>query len=508
MSTPYKILNQYHSKPTKLRVACIGAGASGLCVIYKMMLVPGSWELTVFEKNPGVGGTWLKNTCPGVACDTPASLYTHYYAYGSEIGQYFEDFADKNECRKFIQFYTKLVEARWDEEKGIWNTLVDDQITKERGKDWCHVLGSHVFAGPKMHSAKWDASVDYKNKTLVPAVQKDVKHMTAFMRSPTWIAPPWGTSVLEEDIRKGKKIEKGKSQHMFTDEEKQRFKDDPDAYLAIRKRLEAEFNSIIQGWIRGTPSAKTIRESITEEMESRIGTGPESEMLREMLIPKWAPGCRRISPGDGYLEALQQPNVKPVFGAIKRITPEGPSFKPAFPLYNGKGKSLDEDWGQHVNLYLGLTAPRFPNYFTIAGPGSTWAAGSLLPSIEAGVEYVVKVMKKIQQEQIKSVEVRQDALDDLFEHFDEFHKETVYQDNCRSWHKDGKIKNRVYLWPGGTIHHVKTLKEPRYEDYSIRYRYGNCFAFLGNGEVKANMTGDVQGLSTYMRTSDHDWDIE
>jgi hypothetical protein len=26
---PYKILNQYHSQPSKIRVACVGAGASG-----------------------------------------------------------------------------------------------------------------------------------------------------------------------------------------------------------------------------------------------------------------------------------------------------------------------------------------------------------------------------------------------------------------------------------------------------------------------------------------------
>lgn len=37
MATPYQVLPQYHSKPTKLRVACIGAGASGLCLAYKMV---------------------------------------------------------------------------------------------------------------------------------------------------------------------------------------------------------------------------------------------------------------------------------------------------------------------------------------------------------------------------------------------------------------------------------------------------------------------------------------
>jgi hypothetical protein len=57
---PYRILNQYHSKPTKLRVACVGAGASGLCLAYKMekILEADSWELTLFDKNPQLGGTW------------------------------------------------------------------------------------------------------------------------------------------------------------------------------------------------------------------------------------------------------------------------------------------------------------------------------------------------------------------------------------------------------------------------------------------------------------------
>ena len=58
---PYRVLEQYHSKPRRLRVAGVGAGASGLCLAYKMekMLEAGSWELTLFEKNSHFGGTWL-----------------------------------------------------------------------------------------------------------------------------------------------------------------------------------------------------------------------------------------------------------------------------------------------------------------------------------------------------------------------------------------------------------------------------------------------------------------
>jgi cation diffusion facilitator CzcD-associated flavoprotein CzcO len=104
----YRILQQYHSKPSKLRVACVGAGASGLCLAYKMekMMVPGSWELTLYEKNPMFGGTWYENTYPGVACDIPSHDYnftwdpkpdwTQFFAAGAEIQGYFEGFAERH----------------------------------------------------------------------------------------------------------------------------------------------------------------------------------------------------------------------------------------------------------------------------------------------------------------------------------------------------------------------------------------------------------------------------
>ena len=127
-----------------------------------------------------------------------------------------------------------------------------------------------------------------------------------------------------------------------------------------------------------------FREVITAEMNRRIGPG--NEKLKEFIIPKWSPGCRRISPGDGYLEALVKDNVQPVFGGIKRVVPEGietedgavhkmdilvcatgfqVAFRPAFKVINDEGVSINDDWGKGVNLYLGLSAPRFPNYYTI-----------------------------------------------------------------------------------------------------------------------------------------------
>lgn len=59
-----------------------------------------------------------------------------------------------------------------------------------------------------------------------------------------------------------------------------------------------------------------------------------------------------------------------------------------------------------------------------------------------------------------------------------------------------------------TIHYLKTIKEPRSQDYDFKYRYGNRFAYLGNGTVKAQLTKDTAGLAPYVRTADTPWDIE
>ena len=228
----YGILPQYHSKATKLRVASVGAGASGLCLAYKMerMLEAGTWDLTLYEKNPHFGGTWYENTYPGVACDIPSHLYTfswdpnpdwsHYFAYGPEIQKYFEGFAKRHKSEQYMQLNSKIVEARWNEEEGKWTITIENPITKERRTDWCNVLvngsgilnnwkwpdieGIHDFKGSLLHSANWDHSVDFKDKAcgvigtgsssvqIVPQLQKVVKSLECFMRSSTWISPPFG----------------------------------------------------------------------------------------------------------------------------------------------------------------------------------------------------------------------------------------------------------------------------------------------------------------------------
>ncbi|KAK5091958.1 hypothetical protein BJ546DRAFT_120839 [Cryomyces antarcticus] len=70
------ILEQAVYTPTrKLRMVVVGAGYSGLMMAHKIKYqenMSDYIDLKIYEKNGDVGGTWLENRYPGVACDVPA----------------------------------------------------------------------------------------------------------------------------------------------------------------------------------------------------------------------------------------------------------------------------------------------------------------------------------------------------------------------------------------------------------------------------------------------------
>ena len=67
--TAFHVESHWHSDPNDLRVICVGAGAAGLLMAYKMKKMFSKYELVVYDKNPSVAGTWYENRYPGCACD-------------------------------------------------------------------------------------------------------------------------------------------------------------------------------------------------------------------------------------------------------------------------------------------------------------------------------------------------------------------------------------------------------------------------------------------------------
>ena len=88
-----------------LKVIVIGAGFSGIYCGIRIPQRLRNIDLTIYEKNDGVGGTWYENRYPGCACDVPAHSYQYsfepnpnwsaFYAPAPEIRAYLEGVREK-----------------------------------------------------------------------------------------------------------------------------------------------------------------------------------------------------------------------------------------------------------------------------------------------------------------------------------------------------------------------------------------------------------------------------
>ncbi len=60
-------------------VAVVGGGFAGVGAA-AMLARAGYRDVTVFEREPRLGGVWHHNTYPGAACDIPSHLYEFSFA--------------------------------------------------------------------------------------------------------------------------------------------------------------------------------------------------------------------------------------------------------------------------------------------------------------------------------------------------------------------------------------------------------------------------------------------
>ena len=246
------------------------------------------------------------------------------------------------------------------------------------------------------------------------------------------------------------------------------------------------------------------------------------KFLEEKLIPDWSLGCRRLTPGVNYLESLTKPNVSVVYGEIKEITEKGclcddgneyavdvlicatgfdTTFKPRFPLIGPSGDNLQDVWAKEPTSYLGVAAPDFPNYLIFLGPNCPIGNGPVLSAIEYQADWMMRIIDRYQTHNMKSFAPTTEAVSDFIKYKDEFMKQTVWADPCRSWYKANQADAPVTaLWPGSTLHYIEALGEVRWEDFNVEYN-GNRFAWLGNGysQTELDQTAD---WAYYVR--DHD----
>ncbi|KAK6434497.1 hypothetical protein LTR95_009321 [Oleoguttula sp. CCFEE 5521] len=562
---------QLHDAPIEnqrpIKVIVIGAGYSG---IYMGIRIPErirNCELVIYEKNGGVGGTWHENRYPGAACDVPSHSYqfsfnpkhdwSALYAPASEIRDYLESTAKKYGVERFVKLRHEVTECRWDQGEGKWHVQVRqpdgaiiedtcDMLVSARGnlnnKQWPTIDGLRSFEGEIMHLSDWNQSYDFVNKRIgviglgssaiqiIPKLQQvEGAKLSCFIRGRTWISPPLGQHSQDE---------LGLESIYFNKDQIESFKRDPAAWMKFRMKIEADANNVHSITLKGTEMQKGAQAMFEQGMRDRLVKKPH---YFDRLQPGFSPGCRRLTPGPGFLEALVEDNVDYVKNKIVRIEPKGvvtddgtlheidalicatgfyASSAPPFPVTGLRKTTLQTHWADRATNYLSLATDSFPNMLMMLGPNGAIGEGSLTMMIESTGDYVIKAIRKIQKERIKSFVIKPDRVRDFLQYVDTYFRGTVFSEDCQSWYKkNGKGQSGdvvTGLWPGSTLHCIEALRSPRWEDYEYEYHEEvngaevNQMGWLGNGWGATQMRSPVrtEDLAFYLMDEFQDPPVE
>jgi hydroxyversicolorone monooxygenase len=155
--------------------------------------------------------------------------------------------------------------------------------------------------------------------------------------------------------------------------------------VAHAKSIENEINGMGDLIFSGSAVQKGAQQMFAHRMAQHI----KDERLLKGFTPKFDVGCRRVTPGDPYMQAIQKENVDVHFTAVNRITENGlvgedgierkvdtivcatgfdVTYKPRFPIRGKNGVDLHEKWGDEPAGYLGIGVPDMPNFLLFIGP--------------------------------------------------------------------------------------------------------------------------------------------
>ena len=203
-------------------------------------------------------------------------------------------------------------------------------------------------------------------------------HTTCFVRSETWISP----KGIIQPRDGGPKVDKHSN---YDAEELKRFNEDPEYLLRHRKDLANRRIEEFKGAMAGEEQQKVVSEQFRASMMERLGPSEKGKEIAKWLLPNFPVGCRRLTPGPGFLEALVQDNVDALWNSISSIDKSGivtvdgkhhefdaiccatgfdTTYQPRFPVIGRNGVNLAQKWEKfEPECYFGTTIPDFPNYF-------------------------------------------------------------------------------------------------------------------------------------------------
>jgi cation diffusion facilitator CzcD-associated flavoprotein CzcO len=459
-------------------VAVVGGGFGGVGAA-TMLTRAGYHDVTVFERGERIGGVWHHNTYPGAACDIPSHLYefsfapnprwSRRYAPQAEIQAYLEETARSYGVLDRIHTSTEVRSARWDEQRNLWT------LETSAGPHEASVLltacgqlsvptvppipGLDSFAGPAFHTARWRHDVDLAGKRVavvgtgcsaiqvVPAIQPYVAQVDVYQRSPGWTIPKMDFAYSE------------RAQRLF-----ERF--------PILQRLDRASIFYFQELAAaGMTKHRWLLRAFRAISRRRIEKAIADPELRRKVTPTDEIGCKRIMLTDDWYPTLTKPNVELVADRVAEVTPgairtqdgtERPAdvlvlatgfathgFVAPMEIAGAGGRRLSEEWAEVPRAYLGLSVPGFPNLFLLYGPNTNGGSGSVVNTIECGMNHVIAALEELDRADARRIEVSRRAAESFDSELRSALAGTVWHSGCTNWYVDanGHDPNQwPWLW--------------------------------------------------------------
>ena len=446
-------------------MAVVGGGFGGVGAA-TMLKRAGYDDVTVFERGERIGGVWHNNTYPGAACDIPSHLYefsfapnprwSRRYAPQAEIQAYLEDTARRYGVFDRIRTSTEVHDATWDEQRRVW------RIATSAGPHEAEVLltacgqlsvptvpplpGLDSFSGPAFHTARWRHDVDLAGKhvavigtgcsaiQVVPAIQPEVAQVDVYQRSPGWTFPKMDFPYSE------------RTQRMF-----ERF--------PLLQRLDRQSVFLFQELAAaGLTKHRWLLKLFKRISQRRIDKAIADPELRRKVTPTDEIGCKRIMLTDEWYPTLTEPNVELIADRIAEITPDGirtqsgaerpadaivlatgfatHGFVAPMEITGAGGRRLADEWAGVPRAYLGLSVPSFPNLFLLYGPNTNGGSGSVVNTIECGMNHVIAALGELDRADARRIEVRRQVADAFDRELRTALAGTVWHSGCTNWYVD------------------------------------------------------------------------
>lgn len=473
-----------------------GTGFSGICVGIQLKKA-GINNFKILEKANDVGGTWRDNTYPGAACDVKSNLYSfsfepnpnwpREFSAQGEILQYIKHCVKKYDLEQHIIFNWEVATSIYHEKEAMWELI---SKTNEHlfanvaifGNGPLHIPslpeieGIQDFKGEVFHSARWNHNYNLEGKNVcvvgtgasaiqfVPEIQPRVKNLYLMQRSAPWVLPK----------RDG---EFSPTEHVLFEK------------VPFLQKLNRDFiyyfnEAQVIGFMYNDRILK-LGEAIGTSHMKKFIKDPE---LRKKLTPNYRLGCKRVLLSNNYYSALAQSNVDVITDGIAKFTKNsvitqdckerkidalilGTGFHVAdsFMYYDVHGRNdvqMKDSFTEGPHAYYGAAIHNFPNMFMMLGPNTGLGHNSMIYMIESQTNYVVDAIRKMIDQNIRSIEVREEVEEKYNREIQKKLKNTIWDSGCKSWYLSANGKNHT-VWPGFTTEFRKRTAQIDLADYIV-----------------------------------------